>query len=201
MPKSTTKKTMPKTTSKTTFTVGSTPKPKSTSIGTSKGPSKSSPLTPLALFSMFLLSCQFGLQPFLNHRYTNPSTSKQTIIILQEFLKVLLSFLFLTTTLSPSRLSQTLKTITLKSYITSSLLPSLLYSLQNYLILLSYSTLTSLEFSVLNQTKTISAALCCYVLLGRSQTPLQILSLFILLTSSIILEDSSTESSPALPQA
>lgn len=54
--------------------------------------------------------------------------------------------------------------------------------------LLAYQNLDSLTFNVLNQTKTLSAALCCYLVMGRQQSPLQILSLFLLLLSALVME-------------
>ena len=41
----------------------------------------------------------------------------------------------------------------------------------------------------MNQTKTLSAALCCYLLIGRRQSRVQIISLFLLLTSALIIEN------------
>lgn len=53
---------------------------------------------------------------------------------------------------------------------------------------MAYQHLDALTFNVLNQTKTLSAALCCYLVMGRRQSPLQIISLFLLLLSALIME-------------
>ena len=53
---------------------------------------------------------------------------------------------------------------------------------------MAYQNLDALTFNVLNQTKTLSAALCCYLVMGRRQSPLQIVSLFILLLSALVME-------------
>jgi UDP-sugar transporter A1/2/3 len=54
--------------------------------------------------------------------------------------------------------------------------------------LTAYQNLDALTYNTLNQTKTLSAALCCYLVMGRKQSPLQILSLFLLLLSAIVME-------------
>ena len=43
-------------------------------------------------------------------------------------------------------------------------------------------------FQVLNQTKTLSAALCCYLIMGKVQSKMQIASLFLLFVSACIIE-------------
>jgi UDP-sugar transporter A1/2/3 len=52
----------------------------------------------------------------------------------------------------------------------------------------AYQNLEALTFNVLNQTKTLSAALCCYLVMGRKQSIVQVLSLFLLLTSALVME-------------
>jgi UDP-sugar transporter A1/2/3 len=43
-------------------------------------------------------------------------------------------------------------------------------------------------FNVLNQTKTLSAALCCFLVIGKPQSKLQVVSLFLLLLSALVIE-------------
>lgn len=71
---------------------------------------------------------------------------------------------------------------------TVAFLPAALYALQNLAALQAYQNLDSLTFNVLNQTKTLSAALCCYLVMGRKQSMIQIFSLFLLLLSALIME-------------
>jgi solute carrier family 35 (UDP-sugar transporter), member A1/2/3 len=63
-----------------------------------------------------------------------------------------------------------------------------LYALQNIAALTAYQNLDALTFNVLNQTKTLSAALCCLLLLGKRQSRMQVLALFILLAAALIME-------------
>jgi len=67
-------------------------------------------------------------------------------------------------------------------------IPALIYVVQNYCALMAYQNLPPITFNVLNQTKTLSAALCCFLILGRVQSPLQIVSLFLLLLSALVIE-------------
>jgi UDP-sugar transporter A1/2/3 len=48
--------------------------------------------------------------------------------------------------------------------------------------------LDALTFNVLNQTKTLSAAICCYLVMGRQQSRLQVVALFLLLLSALVME-------------
>lgn len=52
----------------------------------------------------------------------------------------------------------------------------------------AYQNLDALTFNVLNQTKTLSAALCCYLVMGRKQSIVQVFSLFLLLLAALIME-------------
>ena len=55
--------------------------------------------------------------------------------------------------------------------------------------------ISSVTFNTLNQTKTISAALWCYVLLGKPQSLVQIISLVMLLFSALLIEGSILDTS------
>lgn len=66
--------------------------------------------------------------------------------------------------------------------------PAALYSVQNLVSLLAYQNLDALTYNVLNQTKTLSAALCCYLVMGRSQSVTQIAALLLLLVSALVME-------------
>lgn len=67
-------------------------------------------------------------------------------------------------------------------------IPAALYVVQNYCSLMAYQNLPPITFNVLNQTKTLSAALCCFLIMGKVQSPLQIVSLFLLLLSALVIE-------------
>lgn len=60
--------------------------------------------------------------------------------------------------------------------------------MQNLAALTAYQHLDGLTFNVLNQTKTLSAALCCYLVMGRKQSYTQVVALFCLLLAALIME-------------
>ena len=66
--------------------------------------------------------------------------------------------------------------------------PAALYALQNIAALQAYQNLDAITFNVLNQTKTLSAALCCYLVIGKRQSFIQIISLLLLLLSALTME-------------
>lgn len=68
------------------------------------------------------------------------------------------------------------------------MLPAGLYAIQNVAYLMAVQTLDPLTFNVLAQTKTLSAALCCYLLLGRKQSGIQMVALVLLLLAALIME-------------
>jgi UDP-sugar transporter A1/2/3 len=77
---------------------------------------------------------------------------------------------------------------TLHSALLGAGIPSALYLVQNYCALMAYQNLPPVTFNILNQTKTLSAALCCYLVMGRKQSRLQIVSLLMLLLSALVIE-------------
>ena len=54
--------------------------------------------------------------------------------------------------------------------------------------LLAYQNLDAITYNVLNQTKTLSAAMCCYLLLGKQQSGMQIIALVLLLMAALVME-------------
>ena len=54
--------------------------------------------------------------------------------------------------------------------------------------LLAYQNLDAITYNVLNQTKTLSAAMCCYFLLGKRQSGMQIAALVLLLMAALVME-------------
>lgn len=77
---------------------------------------------------------------------------------------------------------------TIMSWLRLSLLPATIYLIQNMCSLIAYQNLDAITYNVLNQTKTLSAALCCYFLMNKKQSLLQMLALLLLLTAALIME-------------
>jgi UDP-sugar transporter A1/2/3 len=55
--------------------------------------------------------------------------------------------------------------------------PALIYSVQNVLAQVAYQNLDGVTFNVINQTKTIFAAICLYFVMGQRQSIMQCASL------------------------
>lgn len=80
-----------------------------------------------------------------------------------------------------------LESWTLRGSLAAAALPAAGYALQNWLAQLAYANLDSLTFNLLNQTKTLFAALCLYLVMGKRQSPLQLVALFLLLAAAVLL--------------
>jgi len=134
---------------------------------------------------MVLLSLQFAFQPILTRRYTPSVICRSSVILMQELLKFLLAFFML---LVSGSSRSAVSGWNVSTWTKVAFIPAALYSVQNIFALQAYQTLDTLTFNVLNQTKTLSAALCCYLVMDRKQSYVQIISLFILLLSALIME-------------
>ncbi len=53
---------------------------------------------------------------------------------------------------------------------------------------MAYQNLETLTFNVLNQTKILSAALSCYIVMGKRQSKMQVIALCILMASTLVIE-------------
>ena len=138
-----------------------------------------------AIVSMSLLALQFGLQPSLTRKFTPKGITKSTVVLTQDVVKFLMAgfALFVTGGFAEAVVGWNVKT-----WLAVAGVPAVLYCFQNMATLIAYQNLSPLTFNVLNQTKTLSAALCCYLLMGRVQSKVQILSLFILFASACVIE-------------
>jgi UDP-sugar transporter A1/2/3 len=64
----------------------------------------------------------------------------------------------------------------------------MLYALQGVLQYVSYQHLDSVTFNGLTQTKTLSAALCCWLIIGKRQSPIQMVALAVLFGSALVFQ-------------
>lgn len=69
-------------------------------------------------------------------------------------------------------------------------LPSALYALQGTLTYVAYQNLDAVTYNGLTQLKVLSSALCCYVVLGKRQGPMQLFALGLLMSSVAIFQGS-----------
>merc|ERR1740136_341041 len=160
-------------------------RPTTTCSGNGSGSTSNSSLSGRAVFFMFLLMIQFGMQPMLTRKFTPSRVCKTSVIMVQESLKFVLAISML---MISGRFRRAIEGWSITSWLKVAAFPAFLYSIQNICALLAYQNLDGVTFNVLNQTKTLSAALCCFLLMGRKQSQIQVLSLFLLLGSALTIE-------------
>lgn len=132
-----------------------------------------------------LLAIQFGCQPILTKALVPKSIVRSTVLLAQDSSRLLLCAVVLLIT---EDFEKSISQWTVQSALLGAGIPSVLYLIQNYCSLIAYQNLPPVTFNILNQTKTLSAALCCYLVMGNRQSPLQVVSLLILLFSALVLE-------------
>lgn len=134
---------------------------------------------------MSLLAVQYGLQPILTQRFAQKSIVKGSYVLAQDLVRITACFLILNHQGVVATLWRNWSWVDALKVAGP---PSLLYIVQNYCSLAAYQNLPPITFNVLNQTKTLSAAFWCYVLMGQRQTLLQTAALMILLLSALVME-------------
>jgi hypothetical protein len=140
---------------------------------------------PMSWLYLTLLAIQFGCQPLLTKAFAPANIVRSTVILAQDVVRFLTCCILLF--LSGSWESA-IQNWTVQGAFLGAGIPSVLYLVQNYCALMAYQNLPPVTFNVLNQTKTLSAALCCFLIMGRRQSPMQIISLVMLLFSALVVE-------------
>eukprot|EP00587_Corethron_hystrix_P006432 CAMPEP_0113302692 /NCGR_PEP_ID=MMETSP0010_2-20120614/3411_1 /TAXON_ID=216773 ORGANISM="Corethron hystrix, Strain 308" /NCGR_SAMPLE_ID=MMETSP0010_2 /ASSEMBLY_ACC=CAM_ASM_000155 /LENGTH=341 /DNA_ID=CAMNT_0000156549 /DNA_START=347 /DNA_END=1372 /DNA_ORIENTATION=- /assembly_acc=CAM_ASM_000155 len=141
----------------------------------------------MAVVYMVLLALQFGVQPRLSRKYTPRAANRRVVVFIQEWIKLSLAGAMLLSG-GMAGVREAVAGWNWKVSIAVAGTPAALYAVQNVFALMGYQNLDSVAFNVLNQTKTLSAALCCYLIMGRKQSVVQIFALFLLLCSGLVIE-------------
>jgi UDP-sugar transporter A1/2/3 len=134
---------------------------------------------------MLLLAVQFAVQPILTKRFAPQKIIKSTYVLAQDLtrLVICLSLLWMTGGWATATSNWTFT----GAWIAAGF-PAFLYMVQSYCSLTAYQNLSPITYNVLNQTKTLSAAAWCYILMRQLQSRLQIVSLFVLLSAALVME-------------
>jgi UDP-sugar transporter A1/2/3 len=150
----------------------------------------SSTLTPVSLMYMLLLSFHYAIQPRLAKRYIKASS--RSVALAEEITKTAIAAsLFV---IQPrEQIAADLQSWTIRSSLTIAAVPAIIYAVQGVLQYQSHQHLDAVTFNGLTQTKTLSAAFWCYILLGRPQSPLQLLALGILCGSALLFQGKVTK--------
>jgi UDP-sugar transporter A1/2/3 len=154
---------------------------------------------------MLLLALQYSIQPRISKACIDPRVNKQTVAMVEEVAKAGMATLLFAATHCRAPTAEgyaaaagscvagefrnILKDWTLKSSLLVAGLPAALYAVQGVLSYTSFQNLDSVTFNGLSQTKTLSAAVCCYLVLGKPQSPLQVLALAVLFLSALIFQN------------
>ena len=165
--------------------------------------------TPLSILYLLLLALNYAIMPRLSKRYIHPQTNKQSVALAEEIVKmslglggwVMTSYVTATNdsnnldtltspTTTASPLSQELQNWSPTSTLIAAGLPSALYALQGTLTYTAYQNLDAVTFNGLTQLKVLSSALCCYLVLGRKQSIIQVISLGLLMMSTVVFQGS-----------
>ena len=133
-----------------------------------------------------LLALQYALQPFLKV-YIAPETHKVSLVLGTEVAKILIAGAMIAVD-GPGAFARTFADWTPKAA-SLSVLPSLVYAVQNYLLVVGASSLDSVTFNCLNQSKLVSTAACVYVVFGVRQSLTQTLALGGLLVAGAMLQE------------
>ena len=146
--------------------------------------------------------------PRITKKYVSPKVNKESTALVEEVVKMSMGIggFILTectqTATSAANVNRDMMGITalvqniqkatsnwsIESSILAAGLPSALYAIQGVLTYTSYQHLDSVTFNGLTQIKTLSAALCCYLVLGKMQSKIQIIALGLLSLSTLIFQ-------------
>ena len=133
-----------------------------------------------AVFYCALLALQFGLQPLLASTFTKPEVIKSSVVISSEVGKIVIGVMSLLA--EPREVKEEIRRQwTVLDSLSVAALPATLYAMQNLMIQYGYQLLDSMSFNLINQTKTLSAALWLYIMMGQKQSSMQMVALFLLL--------------------
>jgi UDP-sugar transporter A1/2/3 len=138
---------------------------------------------------MVLLAIQYTLQPRLSKRYISPKTNKQGVALAEETVKTAIAAaIFCASRSSTATFQQEFSNWNLKSSLAVAGLPAVLYAIQGVWQYTSHQYIDPVTFNGLSQTKTLWAALCCYLILGQSQSVAQMGALVLLFVSALLFQ-------------
>jgi|AntRauTorckE5430_2_1112549.scaffolds.fasta_scaffold09314_2 UDP-sugar transporter A1/2/3 len=149
----------------------------------------SSTLTPLSVVYLFLLALNYSIMPRISKKCVHPKANKKSLALVEEMVKLSMGIggFLITDNLS------SIKNWTLQSSLIAAGLPSALYAIQGVFTYTAYQNLDSVTFNGLTQMKTLSAALCCYLVLGKVQSSTQLIALALLSITPWVFEGKFTK--------
>ena len=166
--------------------------------------------TPSSILYLLLLALNYAIMPRLSKRFIHPNANKRSVALVEEVVKMSLGLggwvltgyastksIESTSGTTVTSLSSTMSVLQEQlqhwsplSTLIAAGLPSALYALQGTLTYTAYQNLDSVTFNGLTQLKCLSSALCCYIILNKRQSALQMISLGLLMLSSVVFQGS-----------
>ncbi len=166
--------------------------------------------SPASILYLLLLALNYAIMPRLSKRYIHPNANPRSVALVEEVVKMTLGLggWVLTGYSSAKSIESTSATAVTSLSSTMSVLqeqlqhwsplstliaagfPSALYALQGTLTYIAYQNLDAVTFNGLTQLKCLSSALCCYIILNKRQSALQMVSLGLLMLSSVVFQGS-----------
>lgn len=140
---------------------------------------------------LILLACQFGTQPFLAKHFVARGTLTSSLVLASDLGKIVICALVLC---AEGRLREVLRTWTLRGFLLAAGAPSLTYLVQNFFIQEAYMMLDSVAFNILNQTKTLFAAVFVFLIVGRRQSPIQCFALLLVMVAGVLASQTEAAS-------
>lgn len=138
-----------------------------------------------SIIVFILLALQCGVQPLLVKYFMPETVVRSTCVMAQEGIKFAVSVTFL---LLSGKWEEAISGWTLNSAIMAAGFPAALFSTQTYLNIMANQILSPVSFAVLNQTKILSTAVFCYIILRQPQSSMQVIALCILVVAALVLQ-------------
>eukprot|EP00403_Amphidinium_massartii_P033829 CAMPEP_0178443520 /NCGR_PEP_ID=MMETSP0689_2-20121128/38948_1 /TAXON_ID=160604 /ORGANISM="Amphidinium massartii, Strain CS-259" /LENGTH=310 /DNA_ID=CAMNT_0020067551 /DNA_START=33 /DNA_END=961 /DNA_ORIENTATION=+ len=139
------------------------------------------------------LACQFAFQPFLTRWYIHPSSNKSSVVLSCEVLKLAISAVILATS---GRRKDAQVNWTLRGSLQAAGLPALTYTIQNFCNQHASHHLDGMTFNVINQSKVLFTAFFLYMLLGITQSMVQLVALMLIFLGSVCVSFGESGSLP-----
>mmetsp|Transcript_138049 Transcript_138049/g.240082 ORF Transcript_138049/g.240082 Transcript_138049/m.240082 type:complete len:328 (-) Transcript_138049:375-1358(-) len=132
---------------------------------------------------------QFGAQPLLSKACIAKGTPTSSLVLGAETAKALGCIAML---VAEGNWRDALRGWTLRGALLVAGIPSLTYLVQNYCIQIAYQNIDGVVFNILNQTKMLFTAVFSFLMMGRRQSRMQCVALFMVSLAGILISVSES---------
>lgn len=149
-------------------------------------------MEPIGYVYLALLSLQFGSQPLLTRKFVSPEVLTSMMVLFTELSKAIIAL-----SLILMQRPKILKTWTIRSCLVKAGLPAATYAIQNQSNYAAMRNLDGVTYTVLNQTKIVSTALCLYIVMGVKPTIRQLLGMVLVMIAVFLVITVEEDAPPA----